>query len=152
FPTLVSRKVDAIVALMTEEPAIRSAAEKAGVEVDRFVYSDFGVDYYSIGVIASDDMLANKPDLVKRVVDATMRGYAWAIKNPEAAADAYSKRFPESSRDLTLAQWKVTMDYLVTDHARKNGLGSIDRAKMERTLELIKTYQQGKADIVVDDI
>src|SRR5215218_7038462 len=89
FPTLVSKKVDAIVAFTTEEPAIRSAAEKAGVEIDRFLYSDHGVDYYSIGLIASDEMLAKKADVVRRVVGAAMRGHAWAVKNPDAAADAF---------------------------------------------------------------
>jgi NitT/TauT family transport system substrate-binding protein len=152
FPTLVSKKVDAIVAMVTEEPAIQSAAQKAGVDIGKFVYSDHGVDYYSIGIIASDEMLKGKSDLVKRVVDATMRGYAWAIQNPEAAADAYAKRFPESSRDLTLAQWKVTMQHMLTDNSRKNGLGFMERGKTEKTLDLIKKYQQGKADIVVDDV
>ena len=152
FPTLVSKKVDSIVAMMTEEPAIQSAAKKAGIEVGKFVYSDFDVDYYSIGLIASDEMLQKRGDVVKRAVDATMRGYAWAVKNPDAAADAYSKRFPESSRDLTLAQWKITIEHLVTDRTRANGLGYMDRAKMSKTLDLIKKYQQGKAEIAVDDI
>lgn len=152
FPTLVSKKVDSIVALLTEEPAIQSAAQKAGVEVGKFVYSDHGVDYYSIGLIASDDTLKNKGDLAKRFVDATIRGYQWAIQNPEAAADAYSKRFPESSRDLTLAQWKVTMQHMLTDNAKAHGLGYMERGKMEKTLELIKKYQQGKAELVVDDV
>lgn len=152
FPTLVSKKVDAIVAMVTEEPAIQSAAQKAGVEVGKFVYSDHGVDYYSIGIIASDEMLKSKGDLVKRIVDATMRGYAWAIQNPDAAADAYVKRFPESSRDLTLAQWRVTMQHMLTDNSRKHGLGYMDRAKTEKTLDLIKKYQQGKAEITVEDI
>jgi len=152
FPTLVSKKVDAIVAMVTEEPAIQSAAQKAGVDVGKFVYSDHGVDYYSIGIIASDEMLKGKGDLVKRIVDATMRGYAWAIQNPEAAADAYVKRFPESSRDLTLAQWKITMQHMLTDNSRANGLGFMERGKTEKTLDLIKKYQQGKAEIAVDDI
>lgn len=152
FPTLVSKKVDSIVAFLTEEPAIRSAAEKAGVEVDRIIYSDFGIDYYSIGLIASDEMLAKRGDVVRRVVEATMRGYAWAMANPEAAADAYVKRFPESSRALTLAQWKITMDHMLTERSRQNGLGSFDRTKVEKTLELIKKYQQGKSEITADDI
>ncbi|HWL04144.1 MAG TPA: ABC transporter substrate-binding protein [Xanthobacteraceae bacterium] len=152
FPTLVSKKVDAIVAMLTEEPAIQSAAQKAGVGIGKFVYSDYGVDYYSIGLIAGDDMLKSKSDLVKRFVGATMRGYRWAIQNPEAAADAFSKRFPESSRDLTLAQWKVTMQHMLTDQAKANGVGFMDRGKMEKTLDLIKKYQQGKADIKVEDV
>lgn len=152
FPTLVSKKVDAIVAMLTEEPAIQSAAQKAGVEIGKFVYSDHGVDYYSIGLIADDATLNTKGDLAKRFVDATMRGYKWAIQNPEAAADAYSKRFPESNRDLTLAQWRVTMQHMLTDNAKSHGLGFMERGKMEKTLELIKRYQQGKAELVVDDV
>lgn len=152
FPTLVSKKVDSIVAMLTEEPAIQGAAKKAGVEVDKFVYSDHGVDYYSIGLIASDDMLKKKGDLTKRFVDATIRGYQWAIQNPEAAADAYAKRFPESNRDLSLAQWKVTMQHMLTDNAKAHGLGYMERGKMEKTLDLIKKYQQGKAEIVVEDV
>jgi len=152
FPTLVSKKVDAIVALLTEEPAIQSAAQKAGVEIGKFVYSDYGVDYYSIGLIASDEMLNTKGDVVRKFADATMRGYQWAIANPEAAAEAFSKRFPESSKELTLPQWKVTMQHMLTDYSKANGLGMLDRVKMQKTLDLIKQYQQGKADIVVDDI
>jgi NitT/TauT family transport system substrate-binding protein len=152
FPALVSKKVDSIVAFTTEEPAIQSAAIKAGVEIGRFLYSDYGVDYYSIGLIASDDTLAKKSDLIKRLVDATMRGYAWAIKNPDAAADAYAKRFPESSRDLTLAQWKITIGHMVTERTRANGLGYIDRSKMEKTLNFIKQYQRIEGNVAVDDI
>lgn len=152
FPTLVSKKVDSIVAMLTEEPAIQGAAKKAGVEVEKFVYSDHGVDYYSIGLIASDDTLKTKGDLAKRFVDATILGYQWAIQNPEAAADAYTKRFPESNRDLSLAQWKVTMQHMLTDNAKTHGLGYMERRKMEKTLDLIKKYQQGKAEITVEDV
>lgn len=152
FPTLVSKKVDAIVAMLTEEPAIMSAAQKAGVDIGKFLYSDYGVDYYSIGLIAGDELLKTKSDLAKRFVSATMRGYRWAIQNPEAAADAFAKRFPESSRDLTLAQWKVTMQHMLTEKAKANGVGYMDRGKMEKTLDLIKKYQQGKADVKVEDV
>jgi NitT/TauT family transport system substrate-binding protein len=152
FPTLVSKKVDSIVAFRTEEPAIMSAATKAGVEVGRFLFSDFGVDYYSIGIIASDEILGKRPDTVKRFVDATMRGYAFAIKNPDAAADAFVKGHPESSRDLTLAQWRITMEHMVTDRSRAQGLGYIDRSKMQHTLDLIRKYQDVKEGVNVDDI
>jgi NitT/TauT family transport system substrate-binding protein len=152
FPALVSKKVDSIVAFRTEEPAIMSAAQKAGVEVGRFLFSDFNVDYYSIGIIVSDEMLAKRPEVIKRFVDATVRGYAFAIKDPEAAADAFASRFRESSRDLTLAQWKITMEHMVTDRSRAHGLGYIERAKMQHTLDLIRKYKDIKQDIKVDEI
>ena len=152
FPSLVSKKVDSIVAFTTEEPAIRSAAQKAGVEIGRFLFSQYGVDYYSVGLIASDAMLAKKPDVIKRVATATMRGYAWAAKHPDQAADFFVKNFPATTRDLMLAQWKVTIGLMLTDYTKAHGVGAIDPAKMAKTLALIKKYQEVSGPVTVDDI
>jgi NitT/TauT family transport system substrate-binding protein len=152
FPTFVSKKVDAIVAFRTEEPGILAAAGKAGVAVDRFLFSDYGVDYYSIGFIVSDDTLAKRPDMVKRFLSATLRGYAFAFKNPQAAADMFIKRFPESNRELSFAQWTVSTEHVLTERTRANGLGYIDRAKMQQTLDLITKYQEVKQAVGLDDI
>ena len=152
IPSLVTRKVDSMVTFTTEEPAVLAGGQKANIEIGRFLFSDYGVDFYSIGLIANDEMLEKRADVVKRVVDATMRGYAWAIANPEDAADIFVKRFPESSRDLTLAQWKITMQHMLTERTRARGLGYIDREKMAKTLELIKKYQDVKGDVGVADV
>jgi NitT/TauT family transport system substrate-binding protein len=152
FPTFVSKKVDAIVAFRTEEPGILAAAQKAAVAVDRFLFSDFGVDYYSIGFIVSDEILAKRPEMVRRFLAATLRGYAYAFKNTQAAADMFIKRFPESNRDLSLAQWIVSTEHVLTDRTRANGLGYIDRAKMQHTLDLITKYQEVKQKVELDDI
>lgn len=152
FPTFVSKKVDAIVAFRTEEPGILAAAQKAGIAVDRFLFSDFGVDYYSIGFIVSDETLAKRPEMVRRFLTATLRGYAYAFKNTQAAADMFIKRFPESNRDLSLAQWTVSTEHVLTDRTRTNGLGYIERAKMQHTLDLIAKYQEVKQNVGLDDI
>ncbi len=152
FPAFVSKKVDAIVAFRTEEPGILAAASKAGVQVDRFLFSDFGVDYYSIGFIVSDETLAKRPEMVKRFLAALLRGYAFAFKNPQAAGDMFIKRFPESNRDLSFAQWKVSTEHVLTDRTRANGLGYIDRAKMQHTLDLITKYQEVKQTVGLDDV
>ena len=152
FPTFVSKKVDAIVAFRTEEPGILAAAGKAGVQVDRFLFSDFGVDYYSIGFIVNDETLAKRPDMVKRFLAAVLRGYAFAFKNPQAAADMFIKRFPESNRELSFAQWQVSGEHVLTERTRANGLGYIDRVKMQHTLDLITKYQEVKQKVSLDDI
>jgi NitT/TauT family transport system substrate-binding protein len=152
YPSLITKKVDAIVGFTTEEPGIMAAAKKAGVEVGRILYSDYGIDYYSITLIASDSMIAQRHDVLKKVVNATMRGYAWAIKNPDKAADLFTKRFPVSSRDLTLAQWKVAISSMVTERTRAHGLGYIDPDKMKQTLTLLQKYQGIKSSVKPSDI
>src|SRR5437660_126421 len=67
YASLVAKTVDSIVGFVNEEPAIQSAAQKTGLEVGKFVFSDYGIDYYSLGIIASDDIIAKRPDLVRRV-------------------------------------------------------------------------------------
>ena len=142
FASLASKTVDSIVGFINEEPAIKSVADKAGVKLNRFTFSDYGIDYYSIGLIVSDDQLAKRPDLVKRLVTATMRGYAWALKNREGAADAFIKNMPESNRALSLQQWDIAKELMVTDSTRKNGLGFIEEGKMANTIALIKSFQK----------
>jgi hypothetical protein len=65
--------------------------------------------------------------MVRRFLAATLRGYAFAFKNPQAAADMFIKRFPKSNRDLSFAQWSVSTEHVLTDRTRSNGLGYIDR-------------------------
>jgi NitT/TauT family transport system substrate-binding protein len=152
IPSLMSKTIDSMITFTTEEPAVYSAAIKANMQIGRFLFRDYGVDYYSIGLIVGDETLEKRASLVKRVVDAVIRGYAWAAQNPDAAADVFSKRFPESSRDLTLAQWKIVMDHMLTERTRANGLGYIERDKLESTLTLIKRFQDVKGDIKADDV
>jgi NitT/TauT family transport system substrate-binding protein len=137
---------------VNEEPAIRSAASKTGLEVGRFVFSDYGINYYSLGVIASDDTIAKRPELVRKVALATMQGYASAIKNPQAAADAFVKNYPESSREIALQQWEVARPLILTDRSRKNGLGFIERDKMADTIKLIAQFQRVDPALTPDDV
>ena len=152
YASLAAKTVDAIVGSTVEEPAIQNAAQKTGSNVKRFRFSDYGVDYYSIGLIAGDDMLATRGDLVRRLVGATMQGYAWSIQHPEEAADAFARSVPESSRDLMLAQWKIAVGHMVTERTRKNGLGWIEPARMAATLRLTKTYQDIDPAIRAEDL
>jgi NitT/TauT family transport system substrate-binding protein len=152
YASLVAKSVDSIVGFVNEEPAIRSAASKTGLEVGRFVFSDYGINYYSLGVIASDDTIARQPELVRKVALATMQGYASAIKNPQAAADAFVKNYPESSREIALQQWDVALQLILTDRSRKNGLGWIERDKMADTIKLIAQFQKVDPALAPEDV
>jgi NitT/TauT family transport system substrate-binding protein len=152
YASLVAKTVDSIVGFVNEEPAIQSAAQKTGLEVGKFVFSDYGIDYYSLGIIASDELIAKQPDLVRRVALATMQGYASAIKNPQAAADAFVKNYPENSRSIALQQWDAALPLIVTDRTRKNGLGPIEKDKMLATISLVAKFQHVDGSITAADV
>lgn len=64
------------------------AAERAGIELNTFKLSDYGIPYcYSPVLAAHPKTLAvNADDLVKPFLAATARGYEYAAAHPEEAA------------------------------------------------------------------
>ncbi len=138
--SLASGRVDALFTFATLEPSIMKAAREGGVKIGKFPYSDYGIDPYSVGVVTNDATIKNHPRLVRRVVAATIEGYAWAVQNPAAAAALFVKRFPSASAAVTEAQFAVVLRHMMTPLTQKEGLGSIDRKKMARTIALIDGY------------
>ena len=53
-----------------------------------FPYSDYGVNQVGYCIVTTKDTVANNPDLVKRFMAATVKSYAEAEKDPDAAVAA----------------------------------------------------------------
>jgi len=58
-------------------------------------YFDCIPDYYTPVVIASEDTIAKKPEVVRAFMKALSRGYDFAIKNPDEAAKILVTAVPE---------------------------------------------------------
>lgn len=152
IPSLMGGSVDAVMTYATEEPTLDSAAEKAKNAWAKFPFSDYGVDNYSIGIIASDDLIKKDPELVRKFVSATMAGYALAVEDPAGAARDFVKSFPETSQDLIQAQWRIVADHLLTDTAKAKGYGYIREDKMAATLEYVKNFSKLENPIKATDL
>ena len=152
YASLVAKTVDSIVGFVNENRQFRAPPRRPACRSGRFVFSDYGINYYSLGVIAADDMIAKRPELVRHVALATMRGYAWAMKNPQGAADAFVKNYPESSRAIALQQWDVALPLILTDRSRKNGLGWIENDKMTETINLVAKFQRVDSSLTAKDV
>lgn len=64
------------------------AAELAGVETDYFYFKDIDpvFDFYTPILVANNAFLAEQPETARAFLAAVSRGYAYAIQNPEEAA------------------------------------------------------------------
>jgi NitT/TauT family transport system substrate-binding protein len=149
---LASRRVDAILMFANEAPVVRLAAQQVNQEVVGLLYSDYGVDVYSNGLIAADKTIRERPELVRRFVRATMKGVAWAAENIDGAAEVFVKYNPTSSKDVAREYWRVAVDHLVTPTARQMGLGYMTREKMEATRDLITTYEKLPVKVATEDL
>ncbi|MGE5583834.1 MAG: ABC transporter substrate-binding protein [Bacillota bacterium] len=76
------------------------------------------LDYYTPVIVASDNLLRDKPDLVKKFLRATAEGYRYSIKNPAGAAGILVKNAPEIDRKLALASQKYLAKEYIADAKR----------------------------------
>ena len=78
-------------------------AEMRGIDLNIFMlkdYQEFIPDYYTPVIISSEKMIAENPELLQKVMRAVKKGYEYAIKNPEKAAEILHKKAPENSLEF----------------------------------------------------
>lgn len=79
---------------------------------------DERLDYYTPVIIANDNTLSENPDMVKKFLAATEKGYRYAIENPEESAKILQKYAPDYSLEmLTKSQVYLADKYMEgTEH------------------------------------
>jgi putative hydroxymethylpyrimidine transport system substrate-binding protein len=89
-PALISGKVDAVVgAYWTHESIL---LENEGYPVNIMRMEEWGVpDYYELVLVASEDALKDRADVVERFLRAVRRGYEEAISDPQGGVDVLLK-------------------------------------------------------------
>ena len=151
--SLLSKKVHAIATYAFTLPGYEVQAKKIGEEVSVLYYADFGVDTYGPGLLTSEQNIKEKPDLVRRFVQASMRGYAWSFENPEEALRLFLKVHPEASPERVRSEARITAELMLTPFAAKQGIGHYDERKVIQTRDLtLKPRNIDTSTIQVKDI
>src|SRR5216683_1324215 len=103
-----------------------------------FRYADYGCEAYGVAVIVNPAFAAAKPEAVKGFLRAVIAGTQIAIKEPERAVDEVVSRMDGGSRDLELDRLRtVIRDNILTGEVKRNGIGGIDPARLERSIDQI---------------
>ena len=98
-----------------------------------------------------DDLIANQPDRAKRFIEATMKAWAWSIENPQEALAIFLKHNPAVDPDQAREHFRIAIKHLLTDTAKREGIGYIDAEKMRRTVDFVSQYFNIKG-VSVDDV
>ncbi|WP_370948552.1 ABC transporter substrate-binding protein [Amycolatopsis sp. cg5] len=143
---VLASKTDALLGYATDQgPTI---AEKAGKPVSSLKYADFGLSYFSNGLVAQDKTIADRKDLVRRMVAATTEAWTAASGDVPGAVEAMagaSEQLP-SPKVLT-DQFNATIQLLHTDATKSMPPGVNDESDWKKTITvfadagLIKTAE-----------
>ncbi|MGH9244166.1 MAG: ABC transporter substrate-binding protein, partial [Acidimicrobiales bacterium] len=110
-----------------------------GVDLGAFDFAEYGVSVLGQGVIANRQLIDDRPELVQRFVDATLRGVDAMVADPEAAVDALLAQRPDAGldRDVARAQLEGYTGFL--DIERGN-FGWQDPADWENTRDVLEAF------------
>lgn len=81
--------------------------EKKGITTLPFInYLTCIPDWYTPELITNESTLKNRPEVVRKFMAATARGYNFAIEKPDEAAEMFLKQVPEADKALIGASFR----------------------------------------------
>jgi NitT/TauT family transport system substrate-binding protein len=130
-----------------------------GVPADDLVvlqYADYGCLAYGFAVIVNPAFAAARPEAVRGFLRAAIAGTHLAIREPGRAVDDVVSRMDGGSRELELERLNtVISDNILTGEVKRNGIGGIDPARLERSIDQIaedhKFLKRPSAADIFDD-
>jgi NitT/TauT family transport system substrate-binding protein len=119
-------------------------------------YADYGCEAYGFAVIVNPAFAAARPEAVKGFLRALVAGTHLAIQQPKRAVDEVVSRMDGGSPDLELERLRTLIhDNILTGEVQRNGIGGIDPARLDRSIDQIaegfKFQKRPSAADVFDD-
>jgi NitT/TauT family transport system substrate-binding protein len=134
-PMLAARKVASVDQFLMSEPAIRRAVTDAKPVC--LLLGDYGLEIYSNSIGTSEDYLAKNPDVVKKFVRAALRGWQFALANPEEAAKIQLEHVKALKHDIVVEEIAILKRIAITPKVERSGFGMVTMERMRKTVDFI---------------
>ena len=89
--SLIDNKADAIV---TYEVSAYFDAREKGVELNKLHPADYGINFYGDTLYTSQKLARERPELVQKFTEASLRGWHYALKHKQELAAQISQELP----------------------------------------------------------
>lgn len=136
--SLIEAKIDLAECWRASNRAvIKKQAKAAGVDVSWIEYDAYKLNAYGSGFAAREETIEKKPEMLRKFLAASYRGYEFARKNPEQAADIMVKMFPTLDRAVVLDQIKDINELVVDKDAAGKQMGYLREDRMASTVSFV---------------
>ncbi len=139
-PLLLSGEVDGMLEFVFNEVQLRKTGAEQGLVPGFFQYGEWNFPIYANGLIATDEMIENNPDLVARMADAIAKGYAYAFENPVESCEIMRKYHPDVDQDVCEGEVALVEGLVMTTEAQENGIGFMVEDKVQGTIDIMREY------------
>lgn len=131
---ILSNKVDAIEAYEMSDAAM---LKLAGYKINLMRFSDYGVNFYADTLFTTESTVKNNPELVKKVVQASINGWKGVISNPSEAINDTIRANPALNRAQQAIYLQMSIPYIT----KGNHIGYSDTSTWEDMQNAL--YEEG---------
>jgi NitT/TauT family transport system substrate-binding protein len=135
---LAEKRVDAVADYTTGLPYYEKPMGAGNVVM--MPWANFGLDMYSMSIMASEKTMLEKPEALRAFLEAAYLGWRDVMADPKEAVAIFKKRVPEIDVAIIEANMKLGLDLMKTSRYAANGLGWIEQQKMCTSVDLVNTY------------
>ena len=152
-PMLAQGEVDAVFGFSMSSYINLKSRGVPTEDIVVLLMSDYGVVLYGNTIMVSEKFAKEKPEAVKGLLRAIMKGVQDTVKDPANAVEAVIKRNDLAKKDVELERLKMVLDQnILTPWVKANGFGGIDRERFAKSLEQIGLTVKYRNEPAVDDV
>jgi PAS domain S-box-containing protein len=131
---LIEGQVDALSVYKSQQPY---AIENQGFSVNLIEPKHYGIDFYGDNLFTSQSEIQNHPERVEKMIRASLKGWQYALNNPEEISRLIQKNYaPQLSMDELLYSAKVTTEVIQAD---KIPLGTVLPQRYQNILDIYQS-------------
>jgi NitT/TauT family transport system substrate-binding protein len=137
-PMLAQGQVDGIFGFAFSSVLNLKAQGVAADDISTILMAEHGLDLYGNSILVNTDFAAANPDAVKGFLKALAKGFADAVADPVAGADAVLKRNEVLKKDIEVERLTMANNLNIkTPYVVANGFGGLDPAKLAKSIEYL---------------
>jgi NitT/TauT family transport system substrate-binding protein len=149
--SLIQKQIDVGPCFINESyQVLLSKAKEANLPISQLKFRDFNVDVLDLFLAATDDMIKNKPELVRRVVASIVEASQYMQAHPDDAVSAVMQANPQLDQTVTSNQVKATLQ--LQEGFKKTGFGTADPAKVQSTIQILTTAYNLTTTVSPNDV
>lgn len=137
---LITKQVPSIETFIMGKPGLEAAAAGVNEKLQTFMPADNGLQLYSNGIGVTEQYLAKNPEVVKGFVRAAMKGWKFALDNPDKAAQDELQFVQSLKPEGIAAELKLVRDLVVTPDTQQHGFGWFDPAQIKANVDFVAKY------------
>ena len=154
-PMLAAGQVDAITGFSFSSYINLKDRGVPADDITVMLMADHGVNLYGNAIIVNPKFAAEKPEVVKKFLNAFLKGLKDTVKSPDTAVDSVVKRNDVAKKPVELERLQMALrDNIVTPEVKANGFGGVDMGRLDKSIDQIAiTYDfknrkaEGRCDL-----